>query len=88
MGKRTDAAFRRHVIALPPGSWLDWRDMDAWAKDNCPKSMRIDDPRDDPWGDLRVDCMSLSETMMAEGWLVRVFGFCGYDDYMRTDKLA
>ncbi|WGR94800.1 hypothetical protein MTX20_11820 [Bradyrhizobium sp. ISRA435] len=50
--------------------------------------MRIDDPRDDPWGDLRVDCMSLSETMMAEGWLVRVFGFCGYDDYMRTDKLA
>jgi hypothetical protein len=67
--------------------------MDDWAKAHCPAS-RVkgwSDPHDDPWGDIRVDRMSVCEEMMQEGWLVRtdppLRGY-EFDDYIRTDKSA
>jgi hypothetical protein len=35
------AKFRQHVIALPPGSRVEWREMDAWAKSNFPVSVWV-----------------------------------------------
>jgi hypothetical protein len=57
--------FRKHVIALPPGSSFEWRDMDAWAKRNCPFSSS----REAYWDDFCIACMSLAEKLEKEGWL-------------------
>jgi hypothetical protein len=67
--------FRRHVIALDPGSPIGWPEMDAWAEANCPKSWRLRDPdtfwAGTPWDDLCVTCLCVCEAMEKEGWLVR-----------------
>lgn len=76
------AKFRQHVIALAPGSRVEWREMDAWAKANFPVSVwvitdnamiPIEDyeQRDDvPWSDLCIECMGVCEKLELEGWLV------------------
>jgi hypothetical protein len=48
MSRALTANFRKHVIALPPGSALEWRDIDAWAEANCPSARQGYDP-DDFW---------------------------------------
>jgi hypothetical protein len=75
------AKFRQHVIALPPGSRVEWREMDAWAKSNFPVSVwviidnamiPIEDyeQRDDvPWSDLCIECMVVCEKLELEGYL-------------------
>jgi hypothetical protein len=75
------AKFRQHVIALPPGSRVEWREMDAWAKSNFPESVwviidnamiPIEDyeQRDDvPWSDLCIECMVVCEKLELEGYL-------------------
>jgi hypothetical protein len=66
--------FRQHVIGLPPGSRVEWRDMDAWAEANFPVSVWMLTnhamiPLPGYWEDLCVGCMSISEKLEKEAWL-------------------
>jgi hypothetical protein len=89
------AKFRRHLIALSPGSRVEWRDIDAWAKANYPISVwvvadRAMIPLADYWDDLCIECMGISGKLEKEGWLA----FLRFDSegrgvpdyYYRTDK--
>jgi hypothetical protein len=74
MSRALTAKFRKHVIALPPGSAFEWRDIDAWAEANCPSARQGYDPDDfwagPPWDDLCVECMVICEEMQQEGYLI------------------
>jgi hypothetical protein len=88
MNRALAAKFRKHVIALPPGALLDWRDMDAWAKANRPANFSYWQGSCE-WEGLCVECMDLSEQLEQEGWLryqnpAHVAG--DSDFYFRTDK--
>jgi hypothetical protein len=89
------AKFRQHLIALRPGSRVEWDDMDAWAKANFPVSVWViaDDamiPLEAYWEDLCIDCMVISGKLEKEGWLA----FLRFDSegrgvpdcYYRTNK--
>jgi len=86
MSRALAAKFRKHVIALPPGSRVEWSDMEAWAKANCPKSARQGpDPMWPKWDYLTEECMGLSEQLQKESWLAFQRPD-SLDYYYRTDK--
>lgn len=100
--RKLAAKFRQHVLALPPGARVEWRDMDEWAKANCGFSAwitvdKVMIPGPDWWDDLCVECMVVCERLELEGWLAFLYpGPCpgapenyprGFPDhYYRTHK--
>jgi hypothetical protein len=91
--RSAEKKFHAWVMALPPGSRVEWFDMDFWVFVN------FRDFDDDAQEDLTVVCMGISERLEETGWLAFIYpGPCpgapehhprGCPDYYwRTDKGA
>ena len=81
--RRAETKFRQFVMALAPGSQIEWFDVDFWAFVNFRAF-------DTSYSELTIVCMTASQNLEKEGWLAFLrFDSDGRgvpDSYYRTDK--